>query len=173
MGEGVAVLAELATPPSVHEQLGDIIATFAKHYAQQLLVRTKPYEGIVALLDTLAQRGLRLAVLSNKPHAMVGHIVAELFPLHFSRAEHWAGQQAFIPKKPDPTAALSMARALGVSAARCAFVGDTAIDMRTATAAGMLPIGVLWGFRGRSELLGAGAAHLIDSPSELWPILSP
>lgn len=169
VGEGAAVLAKLATPPDHHGRLDDIIAAFAKHYGEHLLISTKPYDGITTLLDTLEQTGTRLAVLSNKPHAMVGHIVAELFAAHFG--DNWAGQQACIPKKPDPTAALSMAQTLGVSPAQCAFVGDTAIDMRTASAAGMLPVGVTWGFRGREELLEAGAAALLDRPAGLLAIV--
>jgi phosphoglycolate phosphatase len=76
-----------------------------------------------------------------------------------------------VPLKPDPAPALAIAAELGVTAAACAFVGDTSIDMLTARAAGMFAVGALWGFRDAAELLESGADVLISSPAELLPVL--
>ena len=110
-----------------------------------------------------------MAVLSNKPDRPTCRLVASLLPGHFQAV---AGARVDVPKKPDPTAALAMAAHLGVAPADCGFVGDTAVDMRTATSAGMVPVGVTWGFRPRDELLAHGARWLIDHPAELLPLVT-
>src|SRR5262249_48867559 len=75
------------------------------------------------------------------------------------------------PRKPAPQAALALAAALGLQPSECAFVGDTPIDVKTAVAAGMLPVAVLWGFRTKEELLDAGAKHALETPDELLSLL--
>ena len=77
------------------------------------------------------------------------------------------GERTGVPRKPHPEAAVAIAAALGVAPADCTFVGDTAIDMKTAVAAGMTAVGVLWGFRGRDELVAAGATRLLAHPLDL------
>ena len=76
-----------------------------------------------------------------------------------------------MPVKPDPASALEITDALGVSPGDVLYLGDTSIDMQTARAAGMRPIGVLWGFRDRAELEGTGAEALIAAPKELLTLL--
>ena len=77
------------------------------------------------------------------------------------------GQIASVPLKPDPTAALAIARQVGIPASEWLYLGDTNTDMQTAKAAGMTPVGVLWGFREQEELLISGAAHLVKTPAEV------
>jgi phosphoglycolate phosphatase len=81
------------------------------------------------------------------------------------------GERTGVPRKPDPQAALALAAALGLPPKDCAFVGDTPVDVKTALAAGMLPVAVLWGFRTREELIGAGAKHALQRPDELLALL--
>jgi phosphoglycolate phosphatase len=75
------------------------------------------------------------------------------------------------PRKPNPTSATEIARRLGVPPAECFYVGDSGIDMQTALAAQMFPVGALWGFRDRDELLEDGARVLINKPSEVLDVL--
>ena len=114
-------------------------------------------------------RGLKLAVLSNKPDHFTQQCVRELLA-------KWAfdvvlGASDQFPRKPDPASAIETARRLGVPPAECLYVGDSGVDMQTARAAGMCAVGVLWGFRGKEELLKDGAQHLIERPSEVLDLL--
>ena len=150
-------------------QADDLLAAFRRDYVARPVVHTRPYAGMPELLAELARRGLPLAVLSNKPNAPTREIVATLFPNVRFAAVY--GERPPLPRKPDPKTALLLAGELGVPAERCAFVGDTAVDMGTAIAAGMLPVGVLWGFRDLAELEASGARHVIAEPAELLDVL--
>lgn len=130
-----------------------------------------PYPGVAQLLDGVVARGRRMAVLSNKRDDFTKHLVAHAFgrwPFVDVR-----GERDGVPRKPDPTAAWELALALDVLPAHIGFVGDTAVDMGTARNAGMVPIGVLWGFRGADELRAAGAKHLLATPEELLALIPP
>jgi phosphoglycolate phosphatase len=134
-------------------------------YLTHMLDKTGPYPGIPAVIDELTARGLRQAVLSNKPDLPTQRIITGCFsnhPFHLV-----TGSLPDIPKKPDPTAALAIAEKLGVPPKTCLYFGDTATDMKTAVTAGMFPVGVLWGFRGAAELLAAGAGILVRTPGNL------
>jgi phosphoglycolate phosphatase len=130
-----------------------------------------PYPGIPELLAGVIASGRPRAVLSNKRDDFSVKLVKKLFGEGTFVAIR--GEQAGVPRKPDPTAALELALALDVLPERIGFVGDTSIDMRTARNAGMVPLGVLWGFRGREELLAAGARRLFETPAELLAALPP
>jgi phosphoglycolate phosphatase len=170
IGEGVARLAERAVPAARVELAPAVTAAFRAHYAEHLLDRSQPYPGIRAALAALVERGAALAVLSNKPDALTRRIVAALFPdVRFGSV---AGSRPDVPPKPDPAAALAAAAALGLEPGACVLVGDSGVDMRTAVAAGMPGIGVLWGFRESAELLAAGARAVIGHPDELAAALS-
>lgn len=174
VGDGVATLVERILPPELRsaEEIGQSVADFQREYAANWDEHSAPYPGIAAMLDALVAGGLRLAVLSNKPEDFTRLCVERLLaPWPFDPV---FGQHAGVPKKPDPAGALAAAQALQLAPREILYVGDTSIDMRTARAAGMDPVGVLWGFRGAAELQAAGAARLISDPAELVPIaLSP
>ena len=112
-----------------------------------------------------------MAVLSNKRDDFTREVVARRFGQW--KFVEVRGERAGVPRKPDPTSALDVAKSLGLPPSELAFVGDTAIDMKTARAAGMTPIGVLWGFRGREELVTNGARHLLARPEELMALGRP
>ncbi len=169
IGEGVEHLARLAAPSLEDAQVQAFVDDYRARYAARIDQDTRPYEGIAELLDALVAAKVPLAVLSNKRDDFTVELVKRRFgkwPFHAVR-----GERVNVKRKPDPAAALEIAAALGVDPADCVFVGDTAIDIKTAVAAKMLPVGVLWGFRGRAELLNAGAKRLIAHPRELldWP----
>lgn len=136
---------------------------YGKHWAD----KTRPYPGIPQLLQGLQEKGLKLAVLSNKPDEFAKVIVKKFFPDQFAEV---AGERSGIPKKPDPQGALAIAKALQISPQELLYLGDTNTDMQTAVAAGMFPVGVLWGFRGAEELLASGAKVLIEKPLDLLQI---
>jgi phosphoglycolate phosphatase len=132
-------------------------------------VNTQPYEGVGEMLDALVERGMRLAVLSNKPHPFTVQCVETFLSRWQFHTVH--GQSDDFPRKPHPASALHVAEQLGSIPDRILYVGDTATDMQTATAAGMYPVGVLWGFRERAELESNGAKHVITHPRELLPLV--
>ena len=165
VGEGVSMLARRAAPAFSPAQVERLVEAYRARYAERIDLQTRPYPGVPQLLDALVAQRLPLAILSNKREDFTVELVRRLFsrwPFVVVR-----GERVGAPRKPDPTAALEISRALGVPPARCAFVGDTAIDILTAVASGMQPIGVLWGFRGSEELLSAGATRLLAHPAEL------
>lgn len=142
-----------------------VLAAFRERYRAQPIVKTRLYDGVAAALDELAGPGRSFAVLSNKPHDLTRTIADRLLaPWPFAAI---FGQRHGLPLKPDPTVALVTADELGVSPARCAFVGDSAIDVETARAAGMRAIAVAWGFRERAELEAAQPDALVDHPRQL------
>jgi phosphoglycolate phosphatase len=165
VGEGIGELVRRAVGARSDELLAAVAQTYRAAYRACGHAKTRIYPGIEALLTALNGRGVPLAVLSNKRDEFTRSLVLQ----HLSR---WRfvevrGEREGTPRKPDPTAALELAAALKTAPVDVAFVGDTAIDVRTARAAGMIPVGVLWGFRGRDELEAAGARHVLSSPAEL------
>jgi phosphoglycolate phosphatase len=165
VGEGARALIERALPPGREDLHDEALRRYKARYATHLVVTSRPYEGIVALLEALAARGHALGVVTNKPHGAAQGVVDALF----RRGTFGVviGEREGLPRKPDPAPALAAAEALGGAAGDCVFVGDTSVDMATARAAGMTSVGVLWGFRGRGELEAAGARHIVSHPAEI------
>lgn len=147
-----------------------ILARFQHHYAAAPAEHTALYPGLAAVLDALVERGVRLAVISNKPHDLTVAIAAQLLA-RWPFAEI-VGHRPGVPLKPDPTAALALAHALDVPPARCALVGDAATDVATARAAGMRAIAVTWGFRPRASLEAAHPDGIADHAAELLALLT-
>ncbi len=142
-----------------------VLAAFRERYRAQPIVHTRLYDGIAAALDELAAPGRSFAVLSNKPHELTRTIAERLLGGWPFAAV--LGHRPGMPLKPDPTTALVTADELGVAPTRCAFVGDSAIDVETARAAGMRAIAVTWGFRDRAELEAARPDVLVDEPRQV------
>jgi phosphoglycolate phosphatase len=167
VGEGTEVFAGGALPSDARQP--DIVASLINEYRAEYVKiwtrKTRPYPGIVDLLNVLGKRGIPMAVLSNKRDAVVKEAVAHFLPgVRF--AEVW-GARPKVPLKPDPGAALRLAQCLGTVPERILLVGDTKTDMQTARSAGMVAVGVLWGFRTAEELRRHGAKHLVPQPSDI------
>lgn len=171
VGAGVEVLVERALPPDRRDEetIAAGVAEMREEYGRRWNVKTRPYAGVPEMLAGLADHGLPVAVLSNKPDDSTVAMVRHYFP-DFPFAEI-RGARDGVPKKPDPAAALDIVNELGVAPARVLYVGDTDIDMRTAVAAGMDPAGALWGFRDEAELRENGAAHLVARPLDLLALV--
>ena len=151
---------------SDNETINKFVVSFRKTYAQKWREHSVPFEGIMELLSYLKDRGVKLAVLSNKPHLSTAEMVKELLPGCFEIVCGERTEDGF-PKKPDPTVAFYIATAIGVNPEEVLFVGDSDVDMQVAVKAGMVAVGVLWGFRTKEELLKNGAAHLVSCPEEI------
>ena len=170
VGSGIKNLAESVLPPEYHnpEGIEGFIGTFREHYARSWHNKTKPYSGIVEMLNLLRATDLRLAILSNKSQRFTAAMADYWFMAEGKQTFDpvW-GERAGIPVKPNPQAALAIAEQWGLSPQEIAFIGDSDVDMQTAVNAGMLAIGVEWGFRSVAELLESGAQCILQKPEEL------
>ena len=171
IGEGRDVLVRRALPvnhrddDSALKLLNLVNAEYQIHWADN----TRPYPDIPELLDALTAQRIKIAVLSNKADDLTNLCVTKLLSRwHFTLV---AGAKPSVPNKPDPTAALQIARQLDISPAEFLYLGDSDIDMKTANGAGMYAIGAGWGFRSTQELLTAGAKVVIKHPGELLKYL--
>ena len=169
VGDGARTLCQRVLPPDRQGLADQAVQLMRQHYEAHCFDLTRLYAGIPELVSALRDRGCRLAVLSNKPDDFTRQMIDRYFqPSPFDIVR---GQRAGVPLKPDPAAALEMAREMAVPPSDWMYLGDTNTDMRTARAAGMLAVGVLWGFRDRAELLASGAQRLVARPAEILELL--
>lgn len=131
--------------------------------------KVKMYDGIKEMLDSLKNAGLKVAVLSNKPHERAIAVVEELFGKNYF--DIIFGQQNGIRRKPDPEGAFIISDKLGIEPANTGYIGDTNVDMITGKRAGMFTIGVLWGFRDRKELEENSADAIAEKPKDIISLL--
>ena len=174
VGEGAEELVRKAfaargAPIPNDAEMAAIIKDYRREYEGRWRLHSRPYAGVPELLDGLARRGIKTAVLSNKAQMFTELMVKDLLPGH--HFDIVRGALPGVPLKPDPAPALAIAAELGILPAHCAFVGDTSIDMRTARAAGMFALGALWGFRTAEELISSGAGVLAASPADVLGFL--
>ena len=159
------MLREVGGDPADYDRVRKV---YDQNYANDYMHLVTVYDGVLPMLTQLRSRGIPTAVLSNKPNDMTNAIAAQLFD---GLLDHVQGQIDGIPRKPAPDGALAIAKSWNVSPAECLYVGDTDVDMKTGKAAGMVTVGVLWGFRGREELESNGADHIIQSAQQLLELL--
>lgn len=174
VGDGAEELVRKAfaargVPSLSDADVAAILRDYRREYETCWRKHSHPYAGIPELLDELARRGAKTAVLSNKAQMFTVAMVAELFAGH--RFDLVRGALPGVLLKPDPAPALAIAAALDVAPEACAFVGDTSVDMTTARAANMFAVGAIWGFRTAEELRSSGAAVLIAAPEDLLGLL--
>ena len=145
------------------ERIEEVYRLYNMLYDREPLYLTSPYEGIMEMLTEIKAQGIKVAVLSNKPHTATEPIVNKMFGLLVDTVR---GGEEGIPLKPDPTSALGILSSLGVETEECAFIGDTSVDVSTGKALGAaVVIGVPWGFRDRIDLVGADA--IANTPQDI------
>ncbi len=171
VGGGLANLVYQTIPSDMRQpSLIEIYLYDLMHeYSKSMDAKTKPYPGITQLLDGLTTKNIHLAILSNKDHQFMDAIVKT----HFN---NWLFKVVFgarngVPTKPNPQSALEIASIIDIDPQNIIYVGDTDIDMKTATRAGMYPVGAAWGFRTQEELIANGAKMIIQHPTDLLSLL--
>ncbi len=166
IGNGARMLVKRSLPEGVDEATVDRVqAVYRGYYAEHLIDRTRPYPGILPLLEELQARGVGMAVNSNK-HKEATDRLAEAFLRPYISVV--VGEGGGLAKKPAPDGALLALRQLGVSSEEAAYVGDSEVDVATARNAGMAFIGCAWGLRGEEALRQApGARIVLQEPLEL------
>lgn len=144
------------------------LKVYLDFYSQCYDTDTYAYDGIKTALEALHNSGIKLGVLSNKNDTYVKAIITRLFGDDlFAIAEGYLD----LPHKPDPSSALRMAKKMNVTPHECAFIGDSDTDINTAKNAGMIPIGVEWGYRPKEILIGAGANIILKTPDEITNLI--
>ena len=165
VGNGVAKLIERAVPEGTNtHDVQQTLATFRQHYMAHSMDNTRPYDGVMPLLQALQAVGCCTAVVSNKMDEAVGELCCHFF----SPLIHVAtGVSQHCRPKPAPDMVLRALQELGIGAEDALYVGDSDVDILTARNSGLPCISVLWGFRDRDFLIQHGAETLISAPSEL------
>lgn len=165
VGNGIRLLIERGVPEGLTtEQTDQVHQYFMEYYQAHCADQTRPYEGIVEVLDQLRRRGCRTAVVSNKADRAVKALADRYFHGLFDMA---VGERAGIAKKPSPDSVREVLKCLGVECCRAVYIGDSEVDIATARNAGMDSIIVEWGFREAAFLKEQGAVRLIRTPQEI------
>ena len=171
VGNGILNLVKRALPEELRtdEYAMAARADFLDFYTANIDRHTRPYEGIYEVLRTLQDEGWSLAVASNKFDEGTQKLVRSIFPdIHFSAIY---GNKEGFPLKPDAALLDLIIKECDADIATTWMIGDSGVDIQTATNAGVRSIGCSWGFRPRTELEEFGADYIVDAPSEILQIL--
>ena len=167
VGNGINKLFERALPEGKKTEvnIAQVRKSFLPYYDEHNTDFTKPYEGIHELLLTLQSKGCMLAVASNKYQTATEKLIKYSFSdISFAAV---FGQRENIPVKPDPAIVYDILKITNVSPEDAIYIGDSGVDMQTASNSGIFSIGVTWGFRPRTELETAGADFIADTTAEI------
>lgn len=172
VGDGVRKLIGRILPPEERNEATIELCRqeFVAYYKVHMEDKTSVYEGITDLLTELKKRGLKIAVATNKVHIAVAPLMAKYFPT--IRFDSMIGQREGVPVKPAPQIMFDILKETGCVPSETLHVGDTATDMQLAHNAGIVPVGVLWGYRPLEELQEAGARYIIEHPLDLMEIVN-
>ncbi len=167
VGRGINNLFRAALPEQecTDENVSRMRSFFIPYYNNHNTDRSHPYIGIYELLSTLTEKGVCLAVASNKYQQATEKLILHFFPtIPFAVV---LGQRDGFPLKPDPAIVGLICKKTGVQTNEVLYVGDSGIDMQTAANACVESVGVTWGFRPVSELTASGANHLAEVPNDI------
>lgn len=168
IGNGIKVLIKRAVPQETSEKdYAEALEIFTKYYIEHIADYTKPYDGIIDVINELKSKGCKTAVVSNKAHFAAQAVVKDFFGDIFDVV---VGKMDEFPSKPEPDSLLYTIKNLGVKAEDCIYIGDSDVDVLTAHNAGLPCIGVTWGNRDEDVLLASGAEYIAHTPKEILDI---
>ncbi|MCR5041836.1 MAG: HAD hydrolase-like protein [Clostridia bacterium] len=168
VGNGIAMLARRACGGRLDpERLREFTGALARDYAANCEINTRPYDGIVPVLDELGGRGAVLATVTNKQQDAAESVARKYFG---GRLRLVIGDNGVRRLKPAPDGVLEVMKALELRPDEVVFAGDGETDVKTGLAAGVRTIACLWGFRSAEQLRAAGATEFASSPEELGKI---
>ena len=169
IGSGIRRLIKLALPEEYRDDdefCKQILDEFIIRYNGHLHEETCPYDGIIPLLKELNNKGINIAIASNKYQEGVDAVVEFYFQdIKFAAT---VGTSTEIPVKPNPTIVHKIIEKCPVAKKEILYLGDSGVDMQTAKNAGLTALGVLWGFRSKDELVANGADYTIEKVEEIW-----
>ena len=167
VGDGVAVLVQRMLEAAGDKEMQHYEAVKKNYetiFKEYCMYQVKPYEGIPELLKELKRKGIKTAVLSNKPHLRTIEVIESLFGN--TMFDIVRGQMEDMPKKPSPDGVFAIVEQADCTMEEVLYLGDTGTDMQTGKSAGAYTLGVLWGFREEAELIENGADAIINNPLE-------
>lgn len=171
VGDGRLTLVLRALPEDRRDDAtaGEVLRLAGVEFTTRRANKARAYEGIPELLTELTNHGMKMSILSNRPDDSTRALVEALLG-------RWSfdaviGARNGIPLKPDPTVAIEISKSIGIAPEKFIYAGDSNVDMMTAIAAGMYPVGVLWGFRPAEELIESGAKTLVERPEQMLSLL--
>lgn len=170
VGNGMQKLIERVLPEDKRDidTKQKVFDCFINHYRKHYADKTVAYDGIFELLESIKNKGIKIAVITNKAHEMaetiIDNIFGDMFEIVFGKKEGY-------PPKPEPSLTLKLISDLGVTSSECMLIGDSGVDIETAKNAKLVSVGVLWGFRTRDELASKGADYIVSEPTEIIEIL--
>ena len=169
VGNGVEMLIRRAVPAGTDEKtILSVLADFKTTYAAICEDHTRPYDGIMDMLAALRERGIRVAVVSNKFDAATKQLCEKYFG---DLVEVAIGERAGVRKKPAPDTVYEALKELGMTTKGAVYIGDSDVDIQTAENCGMPCISVTWGLRDEDFLRQSGAKALVDTPEELLGVI--
>lgn len=167
VGNGARQLIRLALPAGAEEtEVDSVLEEYRAWYKVNYCIKTRPYDGVEEILTSLRARGVKVAVVTNKPDATARQLAEKFFPDLPA-----IGQRDDVPKKPAPDMVWSAMQMLGVNGQEAVYIGDSEVDVETARNAGLPLIAVSWGFRTKEQLRSAGAAEIVHTAEELLAAL--
>lgn len=168
-GNGIEKLIELSLPEKTsYDQFAKCLFIFQKHYSENMKNKTRPYNGIIDLLQYLKENNYNMAIVSNKFQEGVTDLNNYYFSDYIDVA---IGKSPEMRKKPYPDTILAAIDKLGASKENCLYIGDSEVDIKTAQNTKIKCVGVDWGFRGKDLLQELGADYVIDTPHDLISII--
>lgn len=170
VGNGVDKLIELCLPGGADDKnLRAAIAEYRRYYNENAQIKTKPYDGVIDVIDKFISMGINVAVVSNKIHKST----VELCKKYFPRIENVFGEREAegVRRKPYPDMVINACNAIGTTAAECVYVGDSEVDVETAANVPMDSILVLWGFRDKDFLIERGGQKFAGTADELFDLI--
>lgn len=168
IGNGIKVLIKRSVPENTSEtDYAEALEIFTKYYLEHIADYTKPYDGIIDVINELKKKGCKTAVVSNKAHFAAQAVVKDFFGDIFDAV---TGKMDEFPAKPEPDSLLYTIKLLGADKEKCIYIGDSDVDVFTAHNAGLECIGVTWGNRDEDVLLASGAEYIARKPEDILNI---
>lgn len=169
VGNGIRKLIERSVNCDAGSPVTDaVFDDFREHYAKNCQNKTRPYDGIITMLEKLHSDGYKLAIVSNKADFAVKELSEHFFGELISVS---VGEREGIKRKPSPDTVNEVLSKLDETPENAVYVGDSDIDIKTAANSGLKCISVLWGFRDEKFLRDNGAEMFISSPDELFDLV--
>lgn len=146
-----------------------VMTRYISLFEESCTYNVHAYPGIKEMLDSIKERGLSIAILSNKHHENAVNVAETIFGKGYF--DEILGQMDSHERKPSPEGLNLIMEHFNIKPKECLYIGDTATDMLTGSRAGTDTVGVTWGFRTRTELCDADATYIVDSPKEILELL--